>query len=44
VNDTKTDLIFLQGGATQELVPIDLTSEPQLQALVATVAFEDLLD
>jgi len=36
-------LIFLQRGTTQELVPVDLSKEPQLQALVASVAFEDLL-
>jgi hypothetical protein len=43
LNDSKPHLIFMQRGVVQELVPVDLAEEPELQDLVAAVDFDDLL-
>ena len=43
VNDAAAEATFVQKGATKELTPIDLSKEPDLQALVEAVDFEDLL-
>lgn len=43
VNDAGTGTMLNQKGSTQELTPLDLSKEPDLQALVRAVDFEDLL-
>lgn len=43
VNDTATERILFQKGATATLTPLNLDGEPGLAALVAAVDFEDLL-
>jgi hypothetical protein len=43
VNDASTERILIQKGATQELMPIDLTKEPQLAKVVAAVDFDELI-
>lgn len=43
LNDTSSERILIQKGATQELTPVDLTKEPQLAEVVSAVDFEDLL-
>ena len=42
VNDASTECIFIQKGASQELMPVDLSSEPQLSDVVNAVDFEEL--
>lgn len=43
VNDAGTDTVLNQKGATRELSPVDVSKEPDLQAIVEAVDFEDLL-
>ena len=43
VNDTNTQLVIEQKGATKALAPIDLGTEPELQAVVSAIDFEDIL-
>jgi hypothetical protein len=43
VNDASTERIFIQKGATQELIPVDLSKEPQLAEVVGAVDFEELI-
>jgi hypothetical protein len=43
VNDASTERIFIQKGATQELMPVDLSKEPQLAEVVGAVDFEELI-
>ena len=43
VNDAATEKLLIQKGATKELVPIDLSAEPDLAGVVDAVDFDDLL-
>jgi hypothetical protein len=43
VGDVSTERIMVQKGATQELIPIDLTKEGQIAGVVAAVDFEELV-
>lgn len=43
VNDASTERIFIQKGAAQELLPVDLSKEPQLAEVVGAVDFEELI-
>lgn len=43
VNDTSSELLLVQKGATKELVPVDLADEPDLAAVISAIDFEDLL-
>ena len=42
VNDASTELVFHTKGATQALVPVDPTTEPDLAGVLAAVDFETL--
>lgn len=43
VNDASSECIFLQRGATAELIPIDMSTELELAQLLESVDFEELL-
>ncbi|HEY3530651.1 MAG TPA: hypothetical protein VGK78_16005 [Nocardioides sp.] len=43
VNDASTERILIQKGAVQELMPVDLSREPQLKEVVDAVDFEELV-
>lgn len=44
LEDAATEKVVRQKGTTQELTPIDLAAQPELEALIDAVEFEDLLD
>jgi hypothetical protein len=43
VNDASTERILIQKGAAQELIPIDLSKEPELAVVVNAIDFEELV-
>jgi len=43
VNDASSELVFIQKGAVKEIVPVDLSGEPDLASVVAAVDFEELV-